>query len=407
MKYLHGFVIVFYLILISIFLIAEIGAQLKEPILPFLINFRATNQILILFGLFFLPFLIPALNYLIQKLKVKVAGVEVDAEFREIKGKIETIQTEQSDLSGRIDNTQAVFQSIIRGKDPSSKARIDNHELKIGCKDYNEQKLLSQILAQHIKHYFKDNFTPPIEIKCELIIPNGGTMKNYYDLINGWIDGYIEYTGTGCMLLGEIKIDAETELIEIPDKINERSKKLDHKVVWLDPIGFTNNYVIVVNKENLKRVYKISDLVRKAKNLTFAGNMEFMNRPVDGFPSLCSTYRLDFKKAIVCGYSDRYRLLKEKKVDVINGFQTDPELDDDRFIVLEDPERFFPEYYAIPVFREDVFRIPSLKDSINAFGDYKLNKKKMRSLISKFSACPGRDMKVKLAGKDFTIKTGF
>jgi glycine betaine/choline ABC-type transport system substrate-binding protein len=341
MKNYRNGLIIGYILLVIVFFIAEIGAQLNIPLLS---SVRATNQVLILLGLLFFPFLLSSIVSLIQRLKVTVAGVEVDAEFSQIKGKIEAIETEQFQLSGRVDNTQQVFLSILRGKDPSAIERIDSCKLDIGCKDFDEQKLLSQILSQHIMGSLK--------VECRCLIPNGGTLKNYFDLVNEWIDGYIEYTGTGCMLLG---VDPKGSPDTIRNNLNERSKALGHRVEWLEPLGFANNYVIIVKKDHLKNVHAISNLEHKAKQLIFAGDMEFMNRS-DGYPGLCNSYRLDFRKKVVCSYRDRYRLLKEKKVDVIVGFQTDPELNDNDLIPLKDPKIFFPEYYALPVFRKDALK---------------------------------------------------
>lgn len=384
MKYYRHSIIIVYVLLVLGFFIAEIGAQLN---ISFLSRVRATNQVLIILGLLFLPFLLFALISLVQRLKVTVAGIEVEAEFGRIKGKVEAIEAEQSQLSGRVDNTQQVFLSILRGKDPSCKERLKIPKLVIGCKDFREQKILSQMLAQHIMG--------ALGIDCECHIPNGGTLKNYFDLIHGWIDGYIEYTGTGCMLLG---IDSRGDRDFIRENLNIRSRALGHRVAWLEPLGFTNNYVIVVEKDKIKNVESINDLEHKAEQLTFGGNMEFMNR-FDGYPGLCKTYRLTFRKEVICSYGDRYRLLKEKKVDVIEGFQTDPELSDKDLKVLNDPKQFFPEYHALPVFREDALKkIEGLHEIVDQLKD-RLKTDEMREMIAQLSVSSGTDMEVEAAEK--------
>ena len=168
------------------------------------------------------------------------------------------------------------------------------------------------------------------------------------------------------MLLG---IDSRGDRDFIRENLNIRSRALGHRVAWLEPLGFTNNYVIVVEKDKIKNVESINDLEHKAEQLTFGGNMEFMNR-FDGYPGLCKAYRLTFRKEVICSYGDRYGLLKEKKVDVIEGFQTDPELRDKDLKVLNDPKQFFPEYHALPVFREDALKkIEGLHEIVDKLKD--------------------------------------
>ena len=123
-----------------------------------------------------------------------------------------------------------------------------------------------------------------------------------------------------------------------------------------------------------------------------------MNR-FDGYPGLCKTYRLTFRKEVICSYGDRYRLLKEKKVDVIEGFQTDPELSDKDLKVLNDPKQFFPEYHALPVFREDTLKkIEGLHEIVNQLKD-RLKTDEMREMIAQFSVSSGTDMEVEAAEK--------
>jgi len=384
--YKHG-IIIGYVLLVLFFFIAEIGAQLNWI---FLAHVRATDQVLILLGLLFLPFLLSVLVALIERLKLKVGGVEVDAEFVRLKRKVKEFETGQSELGGRVEDTQQVFLSILRGKNLSRKKRLQIPELVIGCKDFNEQKILSQVLTQHIKLN--------LGIDCRCLIPNGGTIKNYFDLVNGWIDGYIEYTGTGCMLLGIDTPGGDRNLGV--DNLNKRSEELAHSVEWLKPLGFTNNYVIVVKKDHIKNVESIKDLEHQAGKLTFGGNLEFMNRS-DGYPGLCKTYNLRFQKELICSYHDRYRLLLEEKVDVIEGFETDPQLRNrHELTVLDDPKPFFPKYYALPVFRKDALdEVKNLRETVNQLAKYGLDIKMMREYIADFAAKAVPDMEEAAAEK--------
>ena len=99
-------------------------------------------------------------------------------------------------------------------------------------------------------------------------------MKNYFDLINGWIDGYIEYTATGCMLLG---IDSKDDLIQ--ERIAEFNKyfsKMSEKL-------YGESFVLSSDKH--ERGYKL-------KITSISGNRVmaiYEDRPLHRSPRGCTT----------------------------------------------------------------------------------------------------------------------
>ena len=70
-------------------------------------------------------------------------------------------------------------------------------------------------------------------------------------------------------------------------------------MTWIGKYGFNNTFTVAVrgdvaDKYNLKTT---SDLAAVAGDLTFGGNPDYIERQ-DGFPILCETYGLNFKKVM-------------------------------------------------------------------------------------------------------------
>ena len=251
------------------------------------------------------------------------------------------------DINERLITAESALLPIIRGVCPSISDRLNSNHIVIGAKQFDEQIILGHILAGWVKS--------ELSMNCEKLIPNGGTLKNFADLINGWIDGYIEYTGTGCMLL---KIDPTgLSLEQVVAKLDEESRKR-YNVAWLKPLGLRNNYRIVVRSDKAKALHlnTISDLTLAANQLTFCSGFEFINR-TDGLIGLQRRYGIHFRNIKVVSTSEKYDLLKTGGADITVGFETDTELKNSDLTILEDSNMFFPEYYAVPVFRVEALEI--------------------------------------------------
>ncbi len=230
----------------------------------------------------------------------------------------------------------------------------------IGSKDFTENKILAEMMAQVIE---KNS-----DIKVERKINMGGTFVCFEALKKGQIDIYPEYTGTG--LTAQLKLPVETD----PDKVyatvsTEFSKQF--KIKWLEPIGFNNTYALAMPRElaDKNNIESISDLKNLSGNFTFGAEHEFFNRD-DGYDGLIKIYGLTFKNTAKMDVSLKYQAIGQGKMDVTDAFTTDGQLKALNLKVLKDDKNFFPPYYAAPIVSEKTLEnYPQLEELLNKLAD--------------------------------------
>ena len=195
----------------------------------------------------------------------------------------------------------------------------------------------------------------------------GGTMICHGALINGEIDLYAEYTGTGltAILKHSVIADPEKALRYVTKAYHER-----FKLQWLKPFGFNNTYAITVRKADAEKYSwnTISDLKTSAKRLRAGFTAEFAERP-DGYPGLRHTYNLQFGEVRDFDPSLMYEAVAKKEVDVICAFATDGRIASYHLKPLKDDRNFFPPYHAAPVIREEILKkYPKIGDVLELLG---------------------------------------
>lgn len=227
--------------------------------------------------------------------------------------------------------------------------------VRVGSKDFTEQLILGEILSQLLEANCYQ-----VERKLNL----GGTLINHEALVNGEIDLYAEYTGTG--LVNILKQESVTDPQAAYDTV-KRMYEERWNLHWLEPLGLNNTYALAMEKEDAQRlgISRISDLKDHAGDLTLVSTHEFQERP-DGLPGLQETYGFKFGKTRSVDTGLKYQVLVEDQADVMVAFATDGKLAEYDLVVLEDDLRFFPPYYVAPVVRGDVLeKHPELGEILN------------------------------------------
>jgi osmoprotectant transport system permease protein len=231
--------------------------------------------------------------------------------------------------------------------------------VRIGTKNFTEQLILGEMMAQ------------VIEAKTDVMVKRrfnlGGTMICHGAMINGDIDLYPEYTGTGLtvILKHAVITDPEEALHYVTKTYHER-----FDLQWLKPFGFNNTYAITVRSTDAVRNgwNTISDLKESANNLIAGFTAEFAERP-DGYPGLRQTYALQFGDVRDFDPSLMYEAIRNQEVDVICAFATDGRIAAYSLKPLKDDRNFFPPYHAAPVIREEILKThPKLGDVLSLFG---------------------------------------
>ena len=254
-------------------------------------------------------------------------------------------------------------------------AQDDKPTVSIGSKDFTEQELINEMLAQLLED---------ADYEVERNLNLASTAVVHEALVNGEVDAYIEYTGTGLLaVLGlELPDAAATptagdasgtpaaggDVVQAVYDIVKAEYEAQFDATWLDPLGFNNTYALALTRERAEELdaTTISDLIDSAGELTFGGTQEFLDRP-DGLPGLEAAYEgLEFGDTSGLDPGLLYSAVDEGDVDVISAFATDGRIPALDLVILEDDLGFFPPYFAAPVVRQDLLEEdPAVEDVLN------------------------------------------
>jgi osmoprotectant transport system substrate-binding protein len=241
----------------------------------------------------------------------------------------------------------------------------------IGCKNFTEQIVLGELIAQQIEN--KTHL--PVERRFYL----GGTYIAHQSILAGRIDIYPEYTGTA--LTAVLKEPATSNARAVYDQVKSEYESRFHLTLG-PPFGFNDTFAIEIRGEDARRLHlqTLSQAARYAPQWRPGFGYEFMERP-DGYKGLVSTYSLKFAAPPrIMDLGLLTRALKDHQVDLIAGNMTDgliPALD---LFVLEDDKHYFPPYEAVAVIREQTLAAhPEIRPALDALGE-KISDQEMRQL---------------------------
>ncbi len=215
----------------------------------------------------------------------------------------------------------------------------------VGSKNFTEQLVLGEIAAQQIER--------KLHVKVERKLNLGGTLLTHEAILNGDIDIYPEYTGTGAsvVLKEQIPADPAQAYIVVKDAYFER-----FHLVWLPPLGFNDTFAMVVRREDAKRLSAASLSAATSRSWRLGIGYEFLTRP-DGLTKLNKTYPMRWEgnaKSMDLGLL--YQALEQKRVDMAAGNSTDAQLTDPKMVALDDDKKAFPPYNACFVARESLLQ---------------------------------------------------
>jgi osmoprotectant transport system permease protein len=222
----------------------------------------------------------------------------------------------------------------------------------IGSKDFTEQVILGELLAQTIEGSTK--------IKVQRKFNLGDTLVCETAMRAGDLDLYVEYTGTALTAIFKQPVIMDTAVV---------NRRVDAGYaatgrVMLPPLGFNNSFVILTRGDEARRLglKTISEAAKYAPTWRAGFGSAFIDRE-DGYRGLAQVYGLKFREApLAMNLSLAYRALAEKKVDLISGEATNGLIEKLDLYPLEDDRRYFPPYHAVPVIRgETLNRHPELR----------------------------------------------
>lgn len=213
----------------------------------------------------------------------------------------------------------------------------------VASKDFTEQFILGEMYAMLLEDA---GFT--VERKLNL----GGTPVTQQALLDGEIDLYPEYTGTGLLTVLKMGVMSDPQAVytAVKDAYQEQ-----FDLAWLDPAPMNNTQALAMTKARAAElgITTFSDMVANASELVLIGPPEFAERE-DGIPGLKSVYGdFEFKDFLTVDPGLRYQSLTSGEADVVVAFGTDGELAAYDLLSLVDDKGLYPPYQVAPVVRQE------------------------------------------------------
>jgi osmoprotectant transport system permease protein len=213
-------------------------------------------------------------------------------------------------------------------------AALIDAQVVIGSKKFTESYVLGEIAKRSLS-----DAGIPTEHRQGM----GGTIILWEALRSGQIDLYSEYTGTITQ-----EILKRTDQLTFEQIASELGKA---GVGMTEPLGFNNTYALVMVRSRAEKLglRTIGDL-RNHPELKFGLTHEFLDRQ-DGWRPLAQHYQLNPQSVIGIDHALGYAALASRSTDVKDAYSTDAKISEYDLVVLEDDQKFFPQYKAVFLFR--------------------------------------------------------
>ena len=233
-------------------------------------------------------------------------------------------------------------------------ARRGDAAIVIGSKNFTEQLILGELLAQAV-----EQAGLPVERRLNL----GGTLICDRATLTGDVDAYVEYTGTA--LTAVFHDDVDTNSARVFETVRQAYARTGRTL--LPGLGFNNTFAILVRGSDARArgLRTIDDAARESPHWRAGFGYEFMERP-DGYEGLAKAYGLRFPQTpSVMDLTLSYRALAAGQVDLIAGDSTAGLIKGLDLTQLEDARHYFPPYDAAVVARsETLHRYPALRSAL-------------------------------------------
>ncbi len=233
------------------------------------------------------------------------------------------------------------------------------NRIVIGSKNFTEQLVLGEIIAQQIEN--KTHL--PVERRFYL----AGSYICHQAILGGRIDIYPEYTGTA--LTAILKQQPSNNPEQVYNQVKtEYARQFNLEVG--KTFGFNDTFAIEIRGEDARRLglKTLSQAPAYTPKWRAGFGYEFMERP-DGYKGLAATYGLHFAT----------------------------------LFVLEDDKHYFPPYEAVPIIRQEMLaHHPEVGQALNELAG-RISDDDMRQLNY---AVDGQHRDVKQVVRQFLSKKG-
>ncbi|GAA5111905.1 ABC transporter substrate-binding protein [Pseudonocardia adelaidensis] len=225
--------------------------------------------------------------------------------------------------------------------------------IRIASADFPENRLLAEIYAQSLEK---------AGVTVERDFGIGAREVYFPGLKDGSWDLVPDYTG---VLLQYINPDAtETEADAVYDALKAQAPA---PLTVLERSAAENKDAVVVTAATAQQHGRsLADYGPVCGQLVFGGPPEFQTRP-DGLPGIAETYGCTFKefRALDTGGPVTVAALADGTVQAADLFTTDPAIEDNGFVVLDDPQNNFAAQNVVPLINSTK-ATPQVTDALNA-----------------------------------------
>lgn len=224
----------------------------------------------------------------------------------------------------------------------------------VGSANFPENELLAEIYAAALSD-------AGVDVSTTL---NIGSRETYMaGLEDGSIDLIPEYTGGLATYLNpEITVTSSEEVLA------DAQEHLPESLQLLEISQAENKDSLVVTGETAEELglTSIADLEGQAGDLVLGGPPEFEIRP-NGVQGLQDVYGLEFAqfRSLAAGSTLTVQALVNGQVDAANIFTTDPAIEENGFVVLDDPESLFAAQNVVPLITSDAVN-PAVEEALDA-----------------------------------------
>lgn len=229
-------------------------------------------------------------------------------------------------------------------KDPAAQDVSGGAEagtVTVGSANFTESTILAEVYARVL-----EDAGVRVEKKLEI-----GSRETYVPALkDGSIDLVPEYTGTLASYF-----DETTQATTPQEVYTALETSLPKGLVVLDYSKAENSDNIVVTRETADEMglESISDLEGRAGDMVLGGPPEFQQRP-QGIPGLKKVYGVEFGRfrALAAGGNITVHALKNGQIDAANIFTTDPSIEAQDFVILQDDKNLFSAQNVVPLMSE-------------------------------------------------------
>ena len=233
---------------------------------------------------------------------------------------------------------------------------VSNRGIRVGSKNFTEQVVLGEIIAQHLEHRLQRKVNRQLNL--------GGTLLAHGALVNQEIDVYPEYSGTALTTI--LKDPPDNDPARVLARVrSEYAKRFN--IDWLDPLGIDNTFAMVVSGADARanHLENLTDAAMVNSPWVLGVGYEFQQRP-DGLAALDRMYHLHWSGSPqTMDLGLLYKALEGRQVTMIAANATDGLLSKLDVKVLGDDKHAFPPYQvSIAASQERLRETPGMREAL-------------------------------------------